>query len=330
MKPTRGLWVHLSLFGAALAVAFASRSHEDEPTEGRKVEAELWSGTADQVESITLKTEDRVVKIIPKKDAVGRYGIVEVTKLADANDAKNAVSSASPPKPEAPKRFISVDAVEVLLPALAPAKSYRTVGKLDAKRLTDYGLEKPDTFLEVSIGGKTHKLDIGGLTPGSGDYYVRSPETGDVNTFAAEAITRMKYGESRLLEHDLHGFKVDDVQAVSITAGDKTKKLERLEGKSAWADASSPNKADETASNWLLKVQRLRPTTYLERVTNLGASFVRVEYRDAKSQLGYVELFRSTGAELKYYGRSERSRWYVELPKALVEPVDQDLGTVLK
>ncbi|MGC4063188.1 MAG: DUF4340 domain-containing protein [Polyangiaceae bacterium] len=302
-------------------------------TSPRRVgESRRSSGAVRQtrIESITLTSEDRIVKIVPKKDPVGRYGIVEVTKLGNSNDTKSAASSSEPPKPEAPKRFISVDAVEMLLPALAPAKSYRAIGKLDAKRLTDYGLEKPDSFLEVRIGGRVHKLDIGGLTPGSGDYYVRSPATGEVNTFTAEAITRMKYGESRLQEHDLHGFKVDDVQAVWIVAGDKLKKLKRLESKSAWADSSTPDKADETASNWLLKVQRLRPTSYLETVPSLGSSFVRVEYRDAKSQLGYVDLFRSTGAELKYYGRSERSRWYVELPKALVEPVDQDLGTVLK
>jgi hypothetical protein len=320
----------LGLFGAAVAVAFTSQSHEDEPTEGRRVEAELWSGSPDQVESILLTSEERLVKILPKKDDKGRYGIVEVTKLADPKDASGGVSSATPAKPEAPKRFISVDAVEVLLPALAPAKSYRTIGKLDAKRLADYGLEKPETFLEVRIGGKTHKLDIGALTPGSGDYYVRNAATGEVNTFTAEAITRMKYGESRLLEHDLHGFKADDVQNVWITAGGKTRKLTRVEGKSAWADAATPDKPDETSSNWLLKVQRLKPASYLEAVANLSAAFVRVEYRDAKSQLGYVDLFRSTGAELKYYGRSERSRWYVELPKGLAEPVDQDLGTVLK
>lgn len=328
MKPTQGLYTHVGVFGLAIAFAWYTAERKAEPSEGRPVEATLWGGTADQVESIQLTSDDQVVRVAPAKDAVGRYAVVEVTRLktqADEVDAK-----ASLPKSDAPKRFISVDAIEALLPSIAPAKSYRTLGKLEPSRLGDYGLDKPEANLTVKIAGTEHRLDIGALTPGSGDYYVRDPATKVVCTLAAEAITRLKFGESRLVEHDLHGFKADDVKAVTVSAGGKSRRLLRIEGKSAWATPETPAVQDETAGNWLLKVQRVRPQTYVEKPADMGTAFARIEYSDGKAQLGYLELYRSTSNSGKYFAKSERSRWIVEVPKSVVEPIDQDLGSVIK
>ena len=335
MKPTKGLWLHLGLFGVAATVAMVSARTKDDPSEGRRVEAELWSGQPDQIEAIQLASDEQIVKLVPAKDAQGRYAIVEVTRLKSASedtkgklaDAKDKPANA---KPEEPKRFVSVDAVEALLPALAPAKSYRTLGKLETARLVDYGLDKPESNLLVKIAGVEHRLDVGALTPGSGDYYVRDPATGIVNTLAAETLNRLKYGESRLLERDLHGFKADDEQVVTVSSGGKSRVLKRVEGKSAWANPETPTVQDETAGNWLLKVQRIKPMNYVEKPGNLGTVLIRVDYSDAKSKLGYVELYRSTGSEQKYYAKSERSRWIVEVSKSVAEPIDQDLGSVLK
>lgn len=330
MKPTKGLWLHLGLFSVATVVALVSASYKNEPTEGRRVESELWGGQPDAVESITFTTEERIVKVTPGKDAEGRFAVVEISNTSHVKSVDEKSGNASVEFPSEARRFISVDAIETLLPALAPAKSYRSLGKLPPARLVEYGLEKPDSTLEIRISGKIHKLDIGALTPGSGDYYVRDPSTGIVSTLAAESLTRLKYGESRLLEHDLHGFKVDDVDTVSVSAGGKARKLQRVAGKTAWANPETPNVQDETAGNWLLKVQRLKPQSYVEKPTNLGTVLVRVDYGNAKNKLGYLELFRSTGNERTYFARTERTRWYVELPKSLVEPIDQDLGSVLK
>jgi hypothetical protein len=330
MKPTQGLFIHLGLFGVATVVALTSASHKSDPSEGKRVEAELWGGQPDAVEAVTYTTDDRIVKLSPSKDAEGRFAVVEVTKTASAKADEEKSDKASTLSSNEPKRFISVDAIEGLLPTLAPAKSYRTLGKLPQSRLVEYGLDKPESTLEIKIAGTVHKLDIGALTPGSGDYYVRDPSTGVVNTLSAEPLTRLKYGESRLLEHDLHGFKADDVQTITVSSNGKTRKLQRIEGKTAWANPETPTVQDETAGNWLLKIQRLKPQTYVEKPTTLGSVLLRVDYSDAKTKLGYIEFYRSTGADQKYFARTERTRWYVELSKSLVEPIDQELGSVLK
>jgi hypothetical protein len=330
MKATRGLWLHVGLFGVAAIVALATASIKSEPSEGKRVEAELWPGPPSAVRQITFESEGTKATVVPARDSVGQYAVVEATKEASKHPQSDAgTSSAKPPET---KRFIAVDEAEKLLTAIAPAKSYRSLGKLEPTRLADYGLDKPESKITATIGEKTYRLDIGALTPGSGDHYVRDPDTGLVHTFTADVIGKLKFSESRLLEHELHGFPADQVRSIEIAAGGKTRKLVRVEGKpNAWADAATPTAVDETVGNWLLKVQRLRPQNYLEKPANVASTaIVRIVFHDQKRKLGYFELFRCTDAEKKYVGRSERSRWYVEVPPTSAEPVEQDIAAIVK
>jgi hypothetical protein len=270
------------------------------------------------------------VTVVPAKDGEGRFAVVEVKK--ELNPVQHADAGVSAPKTQETKRFVSVDEAEKLIAAFAPAKSYRTLGRLEPARLTDYGLDKPESKLSVTVGNKTYRLEVGSLTPGSGDYYVRDPDGGLVHTFSADTIGKLKFGESRLVEHDLHGFAADDVKSVEVLANGKTRKVVRIAGKpNAWADAATPSVADETVGNWLVKVQRLRPLNYVEKPTNLPEkALVRVEYQDQKGKAGYLELLRCTDTQKKYLVRSERSRWYVEIPASAAEPIEQDIATVVK
>jgi len=336
MKATKGLLLHVGLFVAASTIALVTASSSREPSDGRRVEAELWPGPADALARISYEAEGQKVTILPAKDSVGQYAVVEVTRAAKPTAAGvaggGAADDSSISKPPETKRFISVDEAEKLLSTMAPAKSYRSLGKIDPARLVDYGLDKPESKLSVDVAGNTYRLEVGALTPGSGDYYVRDPDTGQVHTFSAEQIGKLKFSESRLLEHDLHGFNADDVRAVEVVAGGKKRRAVRAEGKpNAWADPATPMVVDETVGNWLLKVQRLRPQNYVDKPANLPASaLVRVEYYDQKGKAGYLELFRATGAEKKYLARSERSRWYVEIPASAAEPIEQDVNTIVK
>ena len=330
MKATKGLWLHLGLLGVATTVAFATSSAKNEPAEGKRVEAELVPGPADAVRLVTFEVEDRKVRVVPAKDSVGRYAVVEVTKEPSKAGAVDAGANAS--KPAETRRFIAVDEAEKLLSALAPAKSYRNLGRIEPARLVDYGLDKPEAKLTVQVGDKVHGIEIGALTPGSGDYYVRNPEGGLVSTFSADVIGKLKFSESRLLEHDLHGFAVDDVRGVEIHANGKSRKAVRVEGKAdTWADATTPTKADETIGNWLAKVQRLRPQNYVEKPANVpNGTTVRIDYFDKTGKAGYLELYRLPEAAKRYLARSERTRWYVEVAASAAEPIETDIATIVK
>jgi hypothetical protein len=330
MKATKGLWLHLGLLGAATAVAFASASTKKEPAQGSRIETELWPGPANAVREITYETEDRKFTVLPAKDATGVYAVVEMTKDASKNPQADS-GTVLPQQPET-KRFIAVDEAEKLIAEIAPAKSYRSLGKIDPARLVDYGLDKPEAKLAVKVSDKTYRLEIGSQTPGSSEYYVRDPERGLVNTFSSDALVKLKYADSRLIEHDMHGFPTADVQVVEITAGGKARRVVRFEGKAdAWADPATPTTADETVGNWLLKIQRLRIAAYVEKPLGVPEKpFVRLEYHDKKGRVGYLELFRRTDIEKKYLARSERTRWFIEVPATSAEPIEQDVASVVK
>lgn len=334
MKATRALLFHFGLFGVASAVALLSASASKESADGRRVEAELWPGPSEAISRISYEGEGQSVTVTPARDATGIYAVVQVVKAPkpDLGVAGAGPTISAAPKAAETKRFIAVEEAEKLVAAMAPAKSYRSLGKLDASRLVDYGLDKPEAMITVVVGGKTFQVEVGALTPGSGDHYVRDPSSGLVHTYAAEHVGKLKFAESRLFEHDLHGFNVDDVKTVQVTAGGKSRRVVRVEGKTnAWADASTPATVDETVGNWLLKVQRLRPQTYVEKPEGVSPNpIVRIEYQEQKGKSGYLELFRVMAADKKYVARSERSRWFVEIPASAAEPIDQDVTAIVK
>ncbi len=162
---------------------------------------------------------------------------------------------------------------------------------------------------------------------------MRDEQSGLVQVAVGEPISTLEYAESRMAERDLHGFKTDEVMRLAVQAGGKRRQLVRVAGKpNAWADAVKPPVEDETASNWVTKLSQLRVNAYEERSQNTPTPVLRVEYADAKSDLGYIELFRVTegNAPMKYLVRTERSRWFAEVVKSQAELIERDVALVAK
>jgi hypothetical protein len=252
-------------------------------------------------------------------------------------------SPAQPPKkPEDAKktpttmRFVSVVSGEKLLEKLAPMAAYRSVGKLDPKRAAEFGLDKPQGTLHVSVGGNKHSLIIGGVTPGGSDRYAKDKATGQVWAIPGEVADSFLYADSRLLERDLHGFPNEDIKRLKLVRGPRTRELVRIEGKSdAWADAAAPSKQDETAGNWVNRIQRLRVMEYVEpkqRPEGPEALVAKLEYYGSGSApLGRLELTRfGQAGTAEYYVRTEHTRWWAKVAKSTAEQIEQDVASVLK
>jgi hypothetical protein len=289
----------------------------------------VWRAEADQVRSIILDTPERHVAIEPKRDAAGSYAVVAIE-----NHAKSEPSDAGAPTKSTnqTKRFVSVDAAEKVREGLARFKALRTIGKVEANRAADFGLDKPEGTLVVDMTSGQRRLTIGSSTPGGGNYYVRDEQSQLVQVAVGEPIATLLYADSRMLERDLHGFKTDDVQRIGLRAGGRLRQFVRVANKpNHWADAANAAKEDETASNWLTKLSQLRVVTYEENFQTAPTPIVRVEYGDAKNNLGFVELFKVAGANdsSRYVVRSERSRWYAEVIKSQAEQLEHDTPLVV-
>jgi hypothetical protein len=204
---------------------------------------------------------------------------------------------------------------------------------VDANRASEFGFDKPEGTVRVVLPQGPRTFTIGASTPGGGNYYVREQSSGLVQVAVGDPLAILIYADSRMIERDLHGFKTDDVTRAAIQAGGKKRQLVRVTGKAnAWADATSASKEDETASNWVTKLTQLRVTSYEEKFSVTPTPIVRAEYGDAKTNLGFAELFKVQvpNETPRYVVRSERSRWYAEVIKSQAEQLERDVSLVAK
>jgi hypothetical protein len=344
---TRSIGIHLVLFAVAGALGLRAWTSEDEPNKN-PVAAELWSGRLSDVQRIEFRTDKKVVSLEPKEDASGRYyvGSIETLKApapaASGPDAGPVSPHAPPPPPpeeEGTKRFVSLNKSDDLAKSVATMKVSRVLGKLAKERLAEFGLDKADQgTLEVTIAGKKHTLQLGEKTPGGSDRYVENPETGEAYVMAGSIANDLQSADSRLIERDFHDFADEKLGKVVLEVGGKKREIVRQgEQKDFWARPESADTKDETVSNWMSKIDRLRVTNYVEApkiAPKPEDTVVRLEYvSDKGKSLGFLELVRQPATDPKdkteYLARSERTRWYATVLRSSAEQIDQDLASVM-
>jgi hypothetical protein len=366
----RTVGVHLALFTGALVLALRAWTAEAEPK--KHVEAELWGGPIQAVERVEFDSGKQRVLVEPKSDGAGRYyiGTVEDVpqapkppdKSADGPDAGAPALAADPhaghghgpddghghghepapskpQEPKPPRRFISLEKGEDLVKSVSTLKVSRVIGKVPEDRLAQFGLDKDDKgALRVVMSGKEHKLVLGDKTPGGNDRYVKNPESGEAYVIPGSIVDDLTSAESRLVERDFHSFEDGDVTKVVIRAGDASREVVKVPNeKDFWASPDSPTTKDETVSNWVTKVNRLKVTTYIEDTKpqpQPDQQVVTVEYYNARgTKLGFLELYRATSEKEKdrpdYVAKSEQSRWFATVLRSSGEQIDQDLKSVV-
>lgn len=338
----------LILHGAALIVsaglAYSVWSKDEPAPEKEQTTVDVWGGSQASFSKLSFEGKTRKVRLESRRDALGFYYVAAVDK-EDAPDPHAGIpghGDKAPLKPPENKeskketsRFISVKAGETLVKALAPLKALRAVGKVEPGRNEEFGLDKPEGTLKVTVDGKEHVLLIGGTTPGGSERYARYQNNGEVFAISGDIAQSLMFGDSRLPERDLHGFKPDEISKVRVQKGGKARELVRVKEKNeGWADVSNPGKQDETAGNWMTKLGRLRGSDFVEKPSTPFKpedALVRVEYFDGSKSVGFIELYKQPGEKGNdYLARTEWARWYVKVPATTAEQVEQDVGSVLK
>lgn len=341
----RGLITHALVFAFSVGVSLAIWSKGDKTEDSPEaIMVEVWGGTPDVVERVRFEAADRTVTLESRKDSLGRYYVTTVDKTEAAPKASgHGRSHGEPDAAEATagagKRttttFIGVKAADEFVQKLAPLSALRRIGAVEAGRAAEFGFDKPEGTLKVKIRGAEQALLIGGTTPGGQERYAKHVATGIVYAVPGEIAQSMLGAETRLLERELHGFPAEEVTRLKITKGARARELVGMtDKKGAWADAATPAQLDETAGNWMTKVNRLRVTEYVEKpAAPLGPEslVVRVESLAGSRSLGYLELHKLPGEKsAEYLMRTEFTRWPVKVLPSAAEQVEQDLSSVLK
>jgi hypothetical protein len=348
MKTGRGFFVHVALLGLAVLAAVLVWTRDKQPKTLTQGDVTVWSGRAADVERISFEGKARKVSLEAKKDAGGIYFIGTAEKEAappkkDPHDVADAGADAGDTEPPAPKErstvsFVSVSGAQKLADQLAPLKALRGIGKIGDDRAAEFGLNEPEGTLTVKIGQAERKLIFGSTTPGGGDRYARDPASGEVYAIKGDVFRNLEGAESSLMERSLHEWPESDVGAATITAQGKTRSLVRggEERKRFWADPGTPEVNDETAGNWMSKLDRLRPSEYALTPPAGAEVVVRIDFAGAggAAKIGYLELIKAApaapGGKPDYYIVTERTRLHAKVPAQAAEQVEQDVGSVLK
>lgn len=340
----RRLWIHVLLLLVAGTLAFVkSRPDEQEKRPLEPGEVELWGGSPKSITRMIWAGDRKIVTLDARDDDQGRwyFGTVEPAPEKEEPEEEPADAGADagrkprPPKPRTPiepATFAAVELADKLAEKLAPLRAKRTVGEVEPDRLEVYGLDEPEGTLTIEFGDRKKELVVGKKTPGGADRYVRVTATGVVYVIDNAIVRDMSGGDVRLSERKLHEWNVSELEQAVVLANGKERRLVRsgTEGRRFWADSATPDKNDETAANWLQKVQRLRPTKYAEELPEDATKFVRIEYRSADGPLGFVELARRVvGEKDEYFVTSEQMRLYATVPSSLGEQIEEDLASVM-
>ena len=126
----------------------------------------------------------------------------------------------------------------------------------------------------------------------------------------------------------------DETPAGLVAYADRVRIVALPEKKGGWADPATPTKLDETAGNWMTKLDRLHVQEYVETpktpLRREDAVLV-IEYFDGSKPLGFLELYKTPAEKgSDYFVKTERTRWAAQVLTSAAEQVDQDLGSVLK
>ena len=334
MNPLRSTAVHVVLLVAGGAAAAFAFTKERTPQSVQETNVAVWNGRPADLSRIVFEAKDKRIELESRDDKKnGRWFL-----------GKGDYTMRPPPLPDggtAPSTkkvsaFSSVTVGNKVAEGLVPFKAVRALGKIPDARLAEFGLEKHETSLTVTLSGKERKLLIGAMAPGGTDYYVIDPTNNEAYVAKADAIRELEGGDNRLLERDLHTYKEIDVRSAKVIANGKTRELLRTgpDTKKFWADPADKERADETVGNWLAKIDRLKISEYVAEAPKDGTLVLRVEYHGGPGLLGYAELMRgapvASGQKPEYYVTTEHTHLWGKVYQVTAEQIESDLGSILK
>jgi len=340
----RGLVIHTAILAVAGCLALKTWTYDADkaPKHG---ETDLWPGNPDQVQMVRYESKLGTLALEPRRDKEGRYFVGTVKKAASAEPEKKVdehgqpLESAPPPAtPAEPKisRFVATKDAEDLVTTLAPLRALRVLGKVTEAQKTDFGFDKEEGKLYVKMNGQEHTLIFGGTTPGGSDYYAKDAATGNGYVVLGSIVRDLTNADQRLVERRLHGFEDSAAKRVKITAGSATRELVRsTDKKDAWTKPSAPHDKDETATNWMSKVDRLRTTSFEGETLHPPPApadlVLKIEYFDDRKPIGFTEIWHHPGSDGKtdFVTRTELTRWYATIIRSAAEQVEADLKSVV-
>ncbi|HVV81845.1 MAG TPA: DUF4340 domain-containing protein, partial [Kofleriaceae bacterium] len=367
----KGVIIHGGLLAVMLAYGYTTwtRDKSAKPTAGQVV---MWTRPVADVKTIEMATTDRTLHLERRGSGADEYWWGSETRTTKRSRPvpPSDDPAAPPPAPTEEtvtdtREFPVGDVGTKLVSDLAAMRAVKVIGTLKDAAKKDYGLDDTSKTISVVFGDGSKTLVLGGSVFSGSDRYVMDVDTNKVFVVSRSVISPLEGGESSLKPLDLRSFDPKSAQQIEIAAAGKTKAVSRIKvtkpaDPAAAADPHAPptakkdevietwgtgTTADQTAANFIDKLEKLRPTRFEPNVDPASLSpLVALTYRDAHGKvLGTIKLLKrprakdepqtvpadpEAGQPFEYFMITERTRVPARVPALAADRVEQDVSTV--
>jgi hypothetical protein len=234
--------------------------------------------------------------------------------------------------------FVGNDKVDDLLKSFAPFSALRSLGPVEAEKLEAIKLKKPEKKLTLRIKGAEKVFQIGDRTYGSRDHDVKPTAGKEVYLVESKVLGDLEYPESRFMQRNLRKADMQEVNALEVTAGGKTRRFlhqNRLaKAEAYWATDTSPEQQNETVGNWVSKLDTLSVRTYPEdadvlKDATLVLELAWIDPGDKKAET--MALYRKKaekGDAQDYFAVGTATKLPVEVTRSVAEQLERDLAVL--
>lgn len=334
----RSILIYAGLLVVSLGASYMHYTADEvAPKEGVMV----IEARKDDLQSVVYEAPDLKVTLEMREDAVGRYPWITVdeTKKKKVDGVETTERKQS--------RFKGGAAADKLIQSSVPLVAVRRLDNVDDERVASFGLKTPDTKVSYTIGGRTTVFELGGETYGTRDRYVRDVSTGLLYVLDDELFKPLKFANSRLPERSLISPKPEEIDSVTVAQGgtvvswtqrnkeDKDARYWNRDTPVAEAPAPAEGAAapaaggkDETFSNWVDKLLKLKSTAYVQEGDTPTDPQLRFEFT-VRVKGKPDETVQVLQAEDAWYARSNYTRGLVKLARTSAEDLADEVDDIL-
>jgi hypothetical protein len=341
MKGKLGLVLHLAALLIAAVCAYLVFSAGKEKAEKGKV---ILDVEPDRLTRLAFDTGKKQVVAVAREGGGFTMTVTEQIHKPVAAPKKEQVEGAEKKQPPAPKMVTETNVTsyrasqefEKTLARLLPLRAERDLGKLDDKKLSQFGMVEAGRTLIVEAQKQKVTYLIGAQTYGGATTYVQEQPDGPVYLISSTLIRSLDVRSTRYLERRLVGVNKKDVERVAVgtlTASREFLQQKREKKRNIWVPADSPDVTNDLFTNWVERVFRLGATEYLDQdpVPPPKPEFKLLYFRGSK-KLDELQVASAEAEAGKrdFFARSDFTGGWVKLRRQDSEAVVNDLATVLE
>jgi Domain of unknown function (DUF4340) len=279
----------------------------------------------DDLQQLSYSSPDLKVLLEIRKDDLGSYSWVTLTETKKKKGADGVETSE-----EVVTRFKGGEDATKLIEKWAPVMAMRELGRAEDK-IESFGLKSPTSTVVVTTAGKTWTLELGGDTYGLKDRYVRDQGTGLVYVVDDQSIKPFT-SKTKLRETAVFSAKKTEIESVKVGRGAATVTWEQKNivdtAAAFWARQGGTGDKDETFSNWLDKLLKLRSQEYVQ--AEEPADLVPVMDLVIKPVDHPAESLQLLRSGEDWYARGSWVRGLVKLNKTATADVESEVDDVIE